>query len=113
MFVYWTFSVVSASTSKLITNLFSDFYKGFKLYVENYPEDKRGSKDRNFIPDEEHRFLCFQHDAVEVYRPHLSLTCGRSLLGNSTRVELRDRYTQLVLCDIKVTIGALSCFNIC
>ncbi|WAQ98354.1 PTPRZ-like protein [Mya arenaria] len=83
------------------------FYDKFKLYVENYPSNRmlNTPDDRNYIPPDADRKLCYQHDGLDTPSDKMAVNCGRSLSGNSARIEMRDKSTQLVLCNIKINIG--------
>ncbi|KAH3713577.1 hypothetical protein DPMN_073369 [Dreissena polymorpha] len=58
---------------------------------------------RNYIPT--NRQLCYQHDGSNIISTTMAVKCDRTLVGNSLRVELKDKDTQLVLCDIKISQG--------
>ncbi|KAH3857857.1 hypothetical protein DPMN_100472 [Dreissena polymorpha] len=58
---------------------------------------------RNYIPAG--RQLCYRHDGSVITNATMTLRCNRTLVGNSLRVELRDKSTQLVLCDIRISQG--------
>ncbi|XP_052795717.1 receptor-type tyrosine-protein phosphatase kappa-like isoform X2 [Mya arenaria] len=61
--------------------------------------------DRNYIPPDADRQLCYQHDGLDTPSDKMAVNCGRSLSGNSARIEMINKSTQLVLCDIKINIG--------
>ncbi|WAQ98870.1 SREC-like protein, partial [Mya arenaria] len=87
--------------------IYRGYYEGFKIYIENFPSDKLSytSSDRNYVPPAEDRLLCYQHDGFDTPSAEMAVNCGRSLPGNSARIEMRNKSTQLVLCDIKINVG--------
>ncbi|WAQ98314.1 SREC-like protein [Mya arenaria] len=51
------------------------FYDKFKLYVENYPSNRmlNTPDDRNYIPPDADRQLCYQHDGLDTPRRNVAL----------------------------------------
>ncbi|XP_052795940.1 uncharacterized protein LOC128228579 isoform X2 [Mya arenaria] len=91
--------------------IYQGYYDRFKIYIENYPSNKTSTSTRNYIPPAKDRLLCYQHDGLNTPSANMAINCGRSLPGNSARIELRNRSTQLVLCDFRINVGRNVAFD--
>ncbi|XP_052793646.1 uncharacterized protein LOC128227287 [Mya arenaria] len=80
-------------------------FNGYKIYIENLTSWGYEDKERNYIPPNTSRSLCYQHDGSKITNRTMVVQCVKTLIGNSVRIEMVNRYTQLVLCDIKISAG--------
>ncbi|XP_052795736.1 uncharacterized protein LOC128228456 isoform X2 [Mya arenaria] len=80
-------------------------FNGYKVYIENLTSWGYEDDDRNYIPRNTSRSLCYQHDGSEITNRTMVVQCVKTLIGNSVRIEMANKYSQLVLCDIKISAG--------
>ncbi|WAQ98312.1 SREC-like protein, partial [Mya arenaria] len=81
----------------------SPHFNGYKVYIENLTSWGYEDDDRNYIPRNTSRSLCYQHDGSEITNRTMVVQCVKTLIGNSVRIEMANKYSQLVLCDIKIS----------
>jgi len=87
---------------RLIQTFVVDYFRGFSVYVENVTE---WDGTKHAYPPDDQRHLCYQHDARAPVPQTIIVTCHTTLHGNSVRVEMENKYTQLVLCEFRVFRG--------
>ncbi|WAQ98311.1 PTPRA-like protein [Mya arenaria] len=87
------------------------YFNGYKIYIENLTSWGYQIKDRNYLPPNTSRSLCYQHNGSQITDRTMVVQCGKTLIGNSVRIEMANKDTQLVLCDIKISAGRNMAFG--
>ena len=85
----------------LIQTFIVDYFRVFSVYVEDIQWDA----PINTYPPDNQRHLCYQHKYRAPVLQTITVTCSSTLYGNSVRVEMENKHTQLVLCEFRVFRG--------
>ena len=75
--------------------------------MENVTNDQKGKK--TYIPP--NRSLCYQHSDEDALEINMKVFFDEPFVGNQIRLELANRTSQLVLCDLRINGG--NCFTFC
>ena len=75
--------------------------------MENVTSDLKDSNE--YI--QFNRRLCYQHSGVDAPQTTMEVFCDEPSVGNQIRLELANRTSQLVLCDLRIYGG--KCIIIC
>ncbi|WAQ98353.1 PTPRA-like protein [Mya arenaria] len=79
------------------------YFKGYKIYIENLTSWGYSDEEKIKVPLTTSRSLCYQQNGSKIANRTMVVQCENTLIGNSVRIEMANKNTQLVLCDIKIS----------